>query len=157
MIALFCLCLALLVSPFESKSRLVAENAALRHQLIILRRKVRGRVRLTVNGGAIKVMGNLKWDVVELSRGALDASDTSPLWTPSGSKTMQNPGARPELTEDHGPLADSELDAVSGGLNTGSNEVAVEGGDSVLQKKQITKFRFEPTSFEFGLSHSITL
>ena len=47
MIALFCLCLALFVSPFKSKSRLEAENAALRHQLIVLRRKVRGRVRLT--------------------------------------------------------------------------------------------------------------
>src|SRR5882762_9689697 len=47
MIAPFRLCLALLVSPFKSKSRLEAENAALRHQLIILRRKVRGRVRLT--------------------------------------------------------------------------------------------------------------
>ena len=47
MIALCCLCLALLISPFKSKGRLEAENAALRHQLIILRRKVRGRVRLT--------------------------------------------------------------------------------------------------------------
>ncbi len=47
MIALFCLCLTLLVSPFKSKSRLEAENAALRRQLVILRRKVRGRVRLT--------------------------------------------------------------------------------------------------------------
>jgi hypothetical protein len=47
MIALFCLCLALFVSPFKSKRRLEAENAALRHQLIVLRRKVRGRVRLT--------------------------------------------------------------------------------------------------------------
>src|SRR3977135_720598 len=47
MIALFCLCLALFASPFKSKSRLEAENAALRHQMIILRRKVRGRVRLT--------------------------------------------------------------------------------------------------------------
>jgi hypothetical protein len=46
MIALFCLCVALFVSPFKSKSRLEAENAALRHQLIILRRKVRGRIRL---------------------------------------------------------------------------------------------------------------
>ena len=46
MIALFCLFLALFASPFKSKSRLEAENAALRHQLIILRRKVRGRVRL---------------------------------------------------------------------------------------------------------------
>ena len=34
MIALFCLCLALFVSPFKSKSRLEAENAALRHQLV---------------------------------------------------------------------------------------------------------------------------
>src|SRR3979409_1543736 len=47
MIALFCLFLALFASPFKSKSRLEAVNAALRHQLIILRRKVRGRVRLT--------------------------------------------------------------------------------------------------------------
>ena len=47
MIALFGLFLALFASPFKSKSRLEAENAALRHQLIVLRRKVRGRVRLT--------------------------------------------------------------------------------------------------------------
>jgi hypothetical protein len=47
MIALFCLCLALFASPFKSKSRLEAKNAALRYQLIILRRNVRGRVRLT--------------------------------------------------------------------------------------------------------------
>src|ERR1700716_3887137 len=45
MIALFCLFLALLASPFKSKSRLEAENAALRHQLIVLRRRVRGRVQ----------------------------------------------------------------------------------------------------------------
>jgi hypothetical protein len=31
----------------ESRSRLEAENAALRYQLIVLRRKVRGRIRLT--------------------------------------------------------------------------------------------------------------
>jgi hypothetical protein len=37
----------LFVSPFKSKSRLEAEKATLRHQLIILRRKVRGRVWLT--------------------------------------------------------------------------------------------------------------
>jgi hypothetical protein len=49
MIALFCLYLALFASPFKSKSRLEAENAALRHQLIILRRKVRGRRRLWID------------------------------------------------------------------------------------------------------------
>ena len=51
MISLCCLWLALFVSPLKSKSRLEAENAALRHQLIILRRKVRGRVRLTDGDG----------------------------------------------------------------------------------------------------------
>jgi transposase InsO family protein len=45
MIALLCFILALVVSPFKSKSRLEAENAALRYQLIVLRRKVTGRVR----------------------------------------------------------------------------------------------------------------
>ena len=45
MIALFCLCLALFASPFKSRVDL-RQNAALRHQLIILRRQVRGRVRL---------------------------------------------------------------------------------------------------------------
>jgi transposase InsO family protein len=49
MIALLCFVLAVLASPFKSKSRLEAENAALRHQLIVLRRKVQGRVRLTNN------------------------------------------------------------------------------------------------------------
>jgi hypothetical protein len=43
MIALLSFFLILLVSPLKSKSRLEAENAALRHQLIVLRRKVRGR------------------------------------------------------------------------------------------------------------------
>ena len=41
MIALLCFFLTLLTSLFKSKSRLEAENAALRRQLIVLRRKVR--------------------------------------------------------------------------------------------------------------------
>jgi hypothetical protein len=45
MIALLCFVLAVLAAPFKSKSRLEAENAPLRHQLIVLRRKMRGRVR----------------------------------------------------------------------------------------------------------------
>src|ERR1700730_10133767 len=47
MIALFYFVVAVLASPFKPKSRLEAENAVLRHQLIVLRRKVRGRGRLT--------------------------------------------------------------------------------------------------------------
>jgi len=49
MFALLCFVLAVLASPFKSKSRLEAENAALRHQLIVLRRKVQGRIQLTNN------------------------------------------------------------------------------------------------------------
>jgi hypothetical protein len=47
MVALIFLALSLLVALFKSKSRLEAENAALRQQLTVLRRKVRGRVRPT--------------------------------------------------------------------------------------------------------------
>jgi hypothetical protein len=47
MMGLPCLILAVLASLFKSKIRLEAENAALRHQLIVLRRNMRGRVRLT--------------------------------------------------------------------------------------------------------------
>ena len=42
-----CFFRAVLASPFKSKLRLEAENAVLRHQLNVLRRKLRGRVRLT--------------------------------------------------------------------------------------------------------------
>jgi hypothetical protein len=51
--------MAVLVAPFKSKNRLEAENAALRHQVIVLRRRVRGRVRLTNND---------RWFVVQLYR-----------------------------------------------------------------------------------------
>src|ERR1700676_1697366 len=47
MIGLFCVVVAVLGSPFKSKLRLEAENAVLRHQLIVLRRGLHGRVRLT--------------------------------------------------------------------------------------------------------------
>src|SRR5271163_3464558 len=46
MIGLLCFVLAASASAFKSKIRLEAENAALRHQLIVLRRKLRGRVKL---------------------------------------------------------------------------------------------------------------
>jgi hypothetical protein len=49
MIALIWFVLAMLAPPFKSKSRLEAENAVLRHQLIVLRRNLKGRARLTNN------------------------------------------------------------------------------------------------------------
>ena len=47
MTALIRFVLAILASPFKSKSGLEVENAALRQQLVVLRRKVKGRPRLT--------------------------------------------------------------------------------------------------------------
>jgi hypothetical protein len=49
MIGLLYFALAVLASPFKSKLRLEAENAVLRHQLVVLRRKLKGRARLTNN------------------------------------------------------------------------------------------------------------
>ena len=59
MIGLLCFALAVLASPFKSKLRLEAENAVLRHQLIVLRRKLHGRVRLTNND---------RWFLIQLYR-----------------------------------------------------------------------------------------
>jgi hypothetical protein len=47
MAALIVLLLNLVASLFKPKSQLEAENAALRQQVIVLQRKVRGRVQFT--------------------------------------------------------------------------------------------------------------
>jgi hypothetical protein len=60
MIALLCFFLTLLASLFKSKSRLEVENAALRRQLIMLRRRVRGRVQLT-NGDRLFLVQLYRW------------------------------------------------------------------------------------------------
>ena len=52
MFSLFCFLLAILASPFKSKSRL-------EDQLVVLRRKVRGRARLTNND---------RWLLIQLYR-----------------------------------------------------------------------------------------
>jgi hypothetical protein len=49
MAALIFLLLSLAASLFKSKSRLEAENAALRRQLTVLQRKLRGRVQFANN------------------------------------------------------------------------------------------------------------
>src|SRR6266581_2569351 len=60
MIALLWFLLTLFASPLKSKSRLEAGNAALRYQLIVLRRKVGGRVRLT-NGDRLFLIQLYRW------------------------------------------------------------------------------------------------
>jgi hypothetical protein len=59
MIGLLCFALTVLASPLKSRLRLEAENAALRHQLMVLRRRLRGRVRITNHD---------RWFLVQLYR-----------------------------------------------------------------------------------------
>jgi hypothetical protein len=74
MIGLLCFVLAVLASLFKAKLRLQAENAVLRHQLIVLRRRRRGRVRLTNND---------RWFLIQLYR-----------WFPSSCRFSQSSGPR---------------------------------------------------------------
>ena len=66
--------LAVLALPFKSKLRLEAENAVLRHQLIILRRRLPGRVRLTNHD---------RWFFIQLYR-----------WFPQSCRFSQSSGPR---------------------------------------------------------------
>src|SRR6202045_4801768 len=59
MFGLLSFALAVLASPFKSKLRLEAENAVLRHQLIVLARRVRGRAQPTNND---------RWFLVQMYR-----------------------------------------------------------------------------------------
>ena len=62
MVALLCFVLRLLVSPFRPISRLEAENAALRRQLIVLQRQVRGRVLFT-NSDRLFFLQLYRWSI----------------------------------------------------------------------------------------------
>src|SRR6201994_3988536 len=59
MIGLFCFVLAVPASPFKSRFRPEAENAVLRHQLNVLRRRLRGRIQLTKHD---------RWFLIQLYR-----------------------------------------------------------------------------------------
>src|ERR1700687_2436851 len=69
MIGLLCFVLAVLASPFKSKLRLEAENAVLRHQLIVLRRRLHGRVWLTNHD---------RWFLIQLYRWFHQSCRSSP-------------------------------------------------------------------------------
>jgi len=86
MFSLFCFLLAILASPFKSKSRLEAENAALRHQLVVLRRKMRGRVRLT-NSDRMFFIQLYRWFPSVLKVITVIRPDTLVRWHPAGFRT----------------------------------------------------------------------
>ena len=83
MIALLSFFLTLLVSPFKSKSGLEAENAALRHQLIVLQRRVRGRVHLT-NGDRLFLVQLYRWFPSVLKAITIVRPETLVRWHRSG-------------------------------------------------------------------------
>jgi hypothetical protein len=104
MIALFWLFLTLFVSPFKSKSRLEAENAALRHQLIVLRRRVRGRVQLT-NGDRLFLVQLYRWFPSVLRAITIIRPDTLVRWHQSGFRRYWRwkshfRGGRPQIAAD---------------------------------------------------------
>jgi hypothetical protein len=90
MIALIRFVLAVLASPFKSKIRLEAENATLRHQLVVLRRQLKGQAGLANND---------RWFFVQLYRwfrlsrsflaGASNGGRPSnPIWRVSGKPVL---------------------------------------------------------------------
>ena len=83
MVALLCFLLTLFTSPFRSKSRLEAENAALRHQLTVLRRKVQGRVQLT-NGDRLFLVCLYRWFPSVLKAVTIIRPETLVRWHRAG-------------------------------------------------------------------------
>ena len=83
MVALLCFLLALFASSFESKSRLDAENAALRHQLAVLRRKVQGRIQFT-NGDRLFFVQLYRWFPSVLKAITIIRPETLVCWHRAG-------------------------------------------------------------------------
>src|SRR5258707_3063261 len=104
MIALLCFFLTLFTSPFKSKSRLEAENAALRHQLIVLRRKMRGSVHLT-NGDRLFLVQLYRWFPSVLRAVMIIRPETLVRWHRSGFRRYwrwksRSLGGRPQVDAD---------------------------------------------------------
>jgi transposase InsO family protein len=101
MIALLCFFLTLFASPFKSKSRLEAENAALRHQLIVLQRRVRGRVQLT-NGDRLFLVMLYRWVPSVLKAITIIRPETLVRWHRAGFRRYwrcksRSLGGRPKI------------------------------------------------------------
>jgi hypothetical protein len=104
MIALLSFLLAVLTSPFRSKSKLVAENALLRHQVLVLRRKVKGRVSLT-NGDRCFFVQLYRWFPSILSGLAAIQPETLIRWHRTGFRLYwrwksRPRGGRPQIEAD---------------------------------------------------------
>ena len=101
MIALIFLALNAVAALFKSKSRLEAENAALRQQLIVLRRKVHGRVRLS-RGDRLFFVQLYRWFPSILKVIAIVRPETLVRWHRAGFRRYWrwkslSPGGRPPI------------------------------------------------------------
>ena len=104
MIALLCFFMTLFASPFKSKGRLEAENAALRHQLIVLRRRVRGRAQLT-NGDRLFLVQLYRWFPSVLKAITIIRPETVVRWHRAGFRRYwrwksRSLGGRPKIAAD---------------------------------------------------------
>ena len=104
MIALMCFCLRLFTLPLKSKVRLEAENAILRHQLIVLERKIRGRVRLT-NSDRPFFIWPYRWFPSMLDALRIIRPETLMRWQRAGFRRYwrwkcRSTGGRPQITVD---------------------------------------------------------
>src|SRR2546427_4802218 len=101
MIALLWFFLTLFASAFKSKSRLEAENVALRHQLIVLQRRVSGRVQLT-NGDRLFLVMLYRWFPSILKVITIIRPETLVRWHRAGFRRYWRwkscpPGGRPQV------------------------------------------------------------
>src|SRR5258705_7519200 len=101
MVALLCFLLTLLASPFKSKPRLEAENAVLRHQLIVLQRQLRGRVQFT-NSDRLFFIQLYRWFPSVLKAMMIIRPETFVRWHRAGFRRYwrwksRNLGGRPQI------------------------------------------------------------
>src|ERR1700692_4094722 len=104
MIGLLCFVLAALASPFKSKIRLEAENAALRHQLIVLRRNLRARVKLA-NSDRWFFIQLYRWFPLILKVLTVICPETLVRWDRTGCRSYwrwksRSLGGRPQIDSD---------------------------------------------------------
>src|SRR5258707_2045144 len=107
MIGLLCFVLAAVASPFKSKMRLEAENEVLRHQLIALRRRPHGRVRLT-NHDRLFFIQLYRWFPAILKVLTIIRPETLVRWHRAGFRGYWRWKSRPRAGR---PQIDTELRA----------------------------------------------
>src|ERR1700761_2131156 len=114
MIGLLSFALAVLASPFKSKLRLEAENAVLRHQLIVLRRRVRGRTQ-PANNDRWFLVQMYRWFPSILKVVTIVQPETLVRWRRAGFRCYWRWKSRPQGGR---PQIDTELRALIRQMST---------------------------------------